>query len=104
MAKELSRYLTALDAAFLYFEKPTEAMHIGSCMVYEGRMERQELIELLEKRLHLTPRYRQRVVFPPFAANHPFWIDDPEFDMVMDLPLGTSFVQEMLFAPGTLDC
>ncbi|MEM1245862.1 MAG: wax ester/triacylglycerol synthase family O-acyltransferase [Acidobacteriota bacterium] len=81
MAKELSRYLTALDAAFLYFEKPTEAMHIGSCMVYEGRMERQELIELLEKRLHLTPRYRQRVVFPPFAANHPFWIDDPEFDI-----------------------
>ena len=81
VAKELSRYLTAIDSAFLYFEKPTEAMHIGSCMVYEGRMEKHELVQLLESRLHLTPRYRQRVVFPPLAANHPFWIDDPDFDI-----------------------
>ncbi len=81
MAQELSRYLTSLDSAFLYFEKPTESMHIGSCMVYEGRMEKSELTSLLAERVHLTPRYRQRVVFPPLSANHPFWIDDPDFDV-----------------------
>ncbi len=77
----LERYLTTLDSSFLYFEKPTEALHIGSCMVYEGRMERAELIRLLADRLHHVPRYRQRVVFPPLGISHPMWIDDPDFDI-----------------------
>ena len=81
VAKELSRHLTAVDSAFLYFEKKTESMHIGSCMIYEGRMPKEELVRLLEERMHLAPRYRQRVVFPPFASGHPFWLDDPEFDI-----------------------
>ena len=79
MTQELSPYLTALDASFLYLERPTEALHIGSCMVYEGRMEASELIELLDERMHLVPRYRQRVVFPPLGASHPLWLDDPHF-------------------------
>ena len=79
MPQELSPYLTALDASFLYLERPTEALHIGSCMVYEGRMEVEELIRLLDERMHLVPRYRQRAVFPPLGASHPLWIDDPDF-------------------------
>src|SRR6187431_648838 len=40
MAKTPMKFLSPLDAAFLYVEKPREAMHIGSVMVYEGRIER----------------------------------------------------------------
>ncbi len=77
----LSRRLTALDSTFLYFEKPEQPMHIGGCMVYEGRISRDELARILLERLHRLPRYRQKVVFPPFALAHPTWEDDPVFDV-----------------------
>jgi WS/DGAT/MGAT family acyltransferase len=81
VAKSLAKFLTPLDAAFLYVEKPRETMHIGSIMVYEGRLEREDLERLLLDRLHLVPRYRERVVFPPWNASTPMWFDDPDFDI-----------------------
>jgi WS/DGAT/MGAT family acyltransferase len=81
MAKPLAKFLSPLDAAFLYVEKPRETMHIGSIMVYEGRIERAELEQLLLDRLHLIPRYRERVVFPPWNASTPMWVADPDFDI-----------------------
>ena len=77
----LSRRLTNLDAGFLYFERPNQPMHVGGCMIYEGAVSREELMQVLMDRLHLLPRYRHRVVFPPFGANHPTWEDDPDFDI-----------------------
>jgi diacylglycerol O-acyltransferase / wax synthase len=79
--RELTRRLTTLDASFLYFEKPNQPMHVGSCMVYEGHISRDELARVLLGRLHLVPRYRQRVMFPPFGLAHPTWEDDPDFDI-----------------------
>lgn len=81
MAKELNRRLTTLDASFLYFEKPKEPLHVGSCSIYEGHLSRDEVIHLLSDRLHLLPRYRQKVVFPPFGLAHPTWEEDPDFDL-----------------------
>jgi WS/DGAT/MGAT family acyltransferase len=79
--RELNRRLTSVDATFLYTEKPTLPMHVGGCMVYEGRLTLDTLIASLEARLHLLPRYRQKVVFPPFGIAHPTWEDDPAFDI-----------------------
>ena len=79
MATELNRFLSPLDAAFLYVERPRETMHIGGCMVYEGEFTREHVIEQVAARMHLLPRYRQRVVFPPFLVSHPLWVDDPDF-------------------------
>jgi diacylglycerol O-acyltransferase len=79
--KALNHRLTTLDATFLYTEKPTQPMHVGGSMVYEGRLSRDVLVQALESRLHLLPRYRQKVVFPPFAMAHPTWEDDPAFDI-----------------------
>ena len=81
MAKTLAKFLSPLDAAFLYVEKPREAMHIGSVMVYEGRIEREQLERVLLDRLHLVPRYRERAVFPPWNASTPMWMPDPDFDI-----------------------
>jgi WS/DGAT/MGAT family acyltransferase len=81
MAKTLAKFLSPLDAAFLYVEKPRETMHIGSVMVYEGRLERELLEGILLDRLHLVPRYRERAVFPPWNASTPMWMPDPDFDI-----------------------
>ena len=81
MAPELNRFLSPLDAGFLYVERPNETMHIGGCMVYEGEFSREHMIEQVGARMHLLPRYRQRVVFPPFLVSHPLWVDDPDFDI-----------------------
>jgi WS/DGAT/MGAT family acyltransferase len=79
--RELTRRLTNIDAAFLYMEKPTQPAHIGGCTVYEGDLTREVVAGILLSRLHRLPRYRQRVVFPPFGLAHPTWEDDPDFDI-----------------------
>ena len=81
MATELNRFLTPLDATFLYVERPNETMHIGGCMVYEGEFSREYMVEQIAARMHLLPRYRQRVLFPPFLVSHPVWVDDPSFNL-----------------------
>ena len=77
----LNHRLTTLDATFLYTEKPVQPMHVGGSMLYEGHLSLDVLVRALECRLHLLPRYRQKVVFPPFATAHPTWEDDPAFDI-----------------------
>ena len=77
----LSQRLSAADAAFLYFEKPNEPLHVGSCFIYDGHIAKAELVRVLQERLHLLPRYRQKVMFPPLRIAHPAWQDDPAFDI-----------------------
>jgi diacylglycerol O-acyltransferase / wax synthase len=77
----LSRRLTTLDAGFLYFERPEQPMHVGGCLVYQGHISLDDFTRILLDRLHLLPRYRQKIVFPPFGLAHPTWEDDPDFDI-----------------------
>ena len=81
MPEHHQRRLSSLEASFLYREQPCQPMHIGGCGVYEGEVSRQTLVRLLEERLHLLPRYRQKVVAAPFGIAHPSWQDDPQFDL-----------------------
>ena len=81
MTRELNRRMTPLDALFLYVEKPDQPMHVGGCLIYEGHVSRDELARVMEERLAELPRYRQKIVFPPFAIAHPTWEDDPDFDI-----------------------
>ncbi|MEX2236470.1 MAG: wax ester/triacylglycerol synthase family O-acyltransferase [Dehalococcoidia bacterium] len=81
MTKQLNRRLTSMDAAFLYVEKPSQPMHIGGVMIYEGHVSRDEVRKLLSERIHLIPRYRQKVVFAPFGLAHPTWEDDRDFNL-----------------------
>ncbi len=53
-------------------------MHVGSVMLFEGEQPAyQELLDHVEERLHLVPRYRQRVAFVPLGQGRPRWVDDP---------------------------
>ena len=81
MPEQHQRRLTSLEASFLYREKSHEPMHIGGCSVYAGQITRETVLRLLAERLHLLPRYRQKVVCAPFGVAHPSWEDDPQFDL-----------------------
>ncbi|MCY7374641.1 MAG: wax ester/triacylglycerol synthase family O-acyltransferase [Pyrinomonadaceae bacterium] len=78
---ELNRRLSSLDAAFLYLEKKECPLHIGSTSVFEGKITRRDLIKQIGERLHLVPRYLQKVVPDPFLIGHPTWETDDDFNI-----------------------
>jgi WS/DGAT/MGAT family acyltransferase len=74
--------LTRLDASFLYLEEPDTPMHVAGVLILEappGGVD--ALAELVEARLALVPRYRQRVAEVPGHLANPVWVDDPDFDI-----------------------
>ncbi len=73
--------LTAEDAVFLYLETKEAPLHIGSVSIFDGPIPFEECVEYIDSRLPLIPRYRQRIVVPPFNFGHPTWEDDPGFDI-----------------------
>jgi WS/DGAT/MGAT family acyltransferase len=74
--------LTGLDTAFLHLEEHSTAhMHVASVMVFAGEAPPyQALVEHILGRLHLVPRYRQRLAFVPLGQGRPVWTDDPRFN------------------------
>jgi WS/DGAT/MGAT family acyltransferase len=74
--------LSALDSAFLHLEDNSTAhMHVASVMVFEGTAPTaQELVDHVLSRLHLVPRYRQRLAYVPLQQGRPMWVDDPYFN------------------------
>ena len=55
-------------------------MHVGACAVFEGPAPAYEdLVGTVEARLHLLPRYRQRLASVPLGQGRPVWVDDPQF-------------------------
>jgi diacylglycerol O-acyltransferase len=74
--------LTGLDTAFLHLEDHSTAhMHVASVMIFAGHAPTpQELVEHVQSRLHLVPRYRQRLAYVPLEQGRPVWTDDPHFN------------------------
>ena len=73
--------LTGLDASFLALEKDGAHMHVGSVLVFEGPAPvYDDFVAHIERGLHLVPRYRQRLAFPPLGVARPVWVDDPHFN------------------------
>lgn len=74
--------LSALDASFLHLERGSAHMHVGSCLVFEGTPPtHDELLDHVGRRLHLVPRYRQRLATVPLEQGRPVWVDDPYFNL-----------------------
>src|ERR1017187_9115154 len=74
--------LSALDSTFLHLEDHSTAhMHVASVMVFEGKAPTpQELDDHILSRLHLVPRYRQRLAYVPLDQGRQVWTDDPHFN------------------------
>jgi WS/DGAT/MGAT family acyltransferase len=74
--------LSPVDVSFLDQEKEGSHMHIGAVMIFEGPPPpHEDLRAHIESRLHLVPRYRQKLVCPRFQMGRPLWIDDPRFNL-----------------------
>src|SRR4051812_26574653 len=74
--------LTGLDASFLHLEDGNAHMHVAGVMTFEGEAPPyDEIVEHIESRLHLVPRYRQKLAFVPFGQGRPRWVDDPHLNL-----------------------
>src|ERR687886_1413215 len=74
--------LTGLDASFLHLETPSAHMHVAGVMLFDGSPpDHDELIEAISGRLHLVPRYREKLAFVPLGQGRPRWVDDPHFNL-----------------------
>jgi diacylglycerol O-acyltransferase / wax synthase len=74
--------LSALDVSFLTNESSSSHMHVGGILIFEGPPPGYEdLLEHVSSRLHLVPRFRQKLAYPPVPTGRPFWVDDPAFNL-----------------------
>ena len=78
--------LSGLDASFIYNETSSLHMHTLKYTVLDvsgvdGGFHVDKLRHELERRLHLLPPFRRRLVEVPLGLHHPVWIEDPDFDL-----------------------
>lgn len=75
-------WMSPMDASFLHIEGPMNPMHIGGVSIFEGPAPPfEELEEMVDGKLGLVPRYRQKVRFVPLGVGRPVWVDDPHFNL-----------------------
>jgi WS/DGAT/MGAT family acyltransferase len=72
--------LSALDAAFLYFETPTQPLHVGCVALLAAPVPFADLVALFHDRLFRFRRYRQCPVRPTLDLGLPTWEDFADFD------------------------
>ena len=81
------RQLTSLDAQFLAVESARTYGHVGGLAVYDpatapgGGLEMADICRLVGERIHMLPPFRWRLVGVPLGLDHPYWIEDPDFDL-----------------------
>ena len=79
--------LSGLDAAFVYSETPRAPMHIAQLMIYDpstapnGFVRFKDILRTFEERLQRSPMFRRRLVQVPLNLDHPYWVEDPDFDL-----------------------
>jgi diacylglycerol O-acyltransferase len=74
--------LSGLDTSFLNLETGPVHMHVASTTIFEGPAPSEdELRDHIESRLHLVPRFRQKLRFVPLGQGRPVWVDDPHFNL-----------------------
>lgn len=74
--------LTGLDTSFLHLERSGAHMHVASVSVFEGTAPTHaEFRDHIASRLHLVPRFRQKLRFVPLTQGRPVWVDDPHLNL-----------------------
>jgi diacylglycerol O-acyltransferase len=80
--------LSYLDSSFLALESRSTHMHVGSIALFEagplrtpeGGIDTPRIRRMIESKLDLLPRYRQRLAWVPIE-NRPVWVDDEHFNI-----------------------
>ncbi|WP_156371248.1 WS/DGAT/MGAT family O-acyltransferase [Nocardia arizonensis] len=92
--------LTPQDAAFYRLESSSNPIHIGSLAIVrdtddEPPLNYDRLVDLVESRLALVPRYRRKVREIPLGLGRPVWVEDSRFDITYHIR------RSALPSPGT---
>lgn len=77
--------ISGLDATFLYAETSTSPMHVGSVAIIEGSLQYKDFRKTIMSRIHHIPKFRKRLMYVPFSMDHPYWVDDPDFNIDMHI-------------------
>jgi diacylglycerol O-acyltransferase / wax synthase len=79
--------LSAQDASFLYAETPTTPS-VGAWLniydpstAHEGTVRFKQILAAYEARLERARYLRARIVRVPMDLDHPYWVDDADFDL-----------------------
>ena len=79
--------LGGTDAMFLNFETRNAPAHVGGMFIYDpstapqGKVTFKGILANFQRRLHLARCFRQKLVYPPLGLDHPYWIEDRDFDL-----------------------
>lgn len=81
------KQLSGQDSAFLEMEAIGLPQHIASVAIYDqstapgGMVRFKDILSMLESRLHLSPVFRGKLQRVPMGVDHPYLVDDPDFDL-----------------------
>jgi diacylglycerol O-acyltransferase / wax synthase len=81
------RQLTSLDAQFLALESARQTGHVGGLAILDpstapgGVISAARVQEVIAERISLLPPLRWRLAQVPLGLDHPYWIDDADFDL-----------------------
>jgi diacylglycerol O-acyltransferase / wax synthase len=81
------RQLTSLDAQFLAMETARTYGHVSGLAIYDpstapgGTLTAKDMCRTVGERLHLLPPFRWRLAEVPLGLDHPYWVEDPDFDL-----------------------
>lgn len=79
------KQLSGLDASFLYLETPAQFGHVSSLSIFERPDADYRPLpawrDQIERRLHLLEPLRRKLRNVPLGLDHPYWIDDADFDL-----------------------
>lgn len=80
--------LSAADMSSLQAERGPVHMHVGAVMVFNarpsragGKLDYDSVVRTFERRLHLIPRYRDKLSESRLNLANPSWVDDEDFDI-----------------------
>ena len=91
--------MSPLDAMFLNQDCPTAPRQIASLAILEPgehRLDYDRLVQVINDRIDIVPRYRQIALRVPAGLGTPLWIDDEDFDISLHVR------RSALPKPGTM--
>lgn len=81
----MMKQLTGLDATFLYMETPSTFGHVTGLMVFDRPTPDFDpyaaVHDMYASLVGRIEPMRRRLAEVPFGLDHPYWIDDPNFDL-----------------------
>ncbi len=75
------------DAVFLNRETSSAPLHTSTLQIFDpsslpdGKVPLKAILAQVQDRLHLFPRSRQKLVQVPLHVDHPYWVEDGDFDL-----------------------